>query len=54
MDLFGFEQPQTPSLTDEGFEEFWAAYPKCVRKGEKSACKKNGLNPIISARSTSS
>jgi len=40
MDLFGFEQPKTPSLTDEGFEEFWAAYPKCFRKGEKSACKK--------------
>ena len=40
MDLFGFEQPKTPSLTDEGFEEFWTAYPKCIRKGEKSACKK--------------
>jgi len=40
MDLFGFEQPKAPSLTDEGFEEFWSAYPKCVRKGEKSACKK--------------
>ena len=26
MDLFGFEMPQTPSLTDEGFEEFWAVY----------------------------
>ena len=40
MDLFGFEQPKTPSLTDEGFEEFWVAYPKSIRKGEKSACKK--------------
>jgi len=44
MDLFGFEQPKTPSLTDEGFEEFWAAYPKCVRKGEKSACKKKWVD----------
>ena len=40
IDLFGFEQPQAKALTDEGFEEFWAAYPKCVRKGEKTACKK--------------
>jgi hypothetical protein len=44
MDLFGFEQPKTPSLTDEGFEEFWLAYPKCVRKGEKSACKKKWVD----------
>ena len=54
MDLFGFEQPKTPSLTDEGFEEFWVAYPKCVRKGEKSACKKKWLNPITFLKSTSS
>jgi len=40
MDLFGYEQPKATLLTDEGFEEFWIAYPKCVRKGEKSACKK--------------
>ena len=38
MDLFGF--PEQPKKTDEGFEEFWATYPKCFRKGEKSACKK--------------
>lgn len=38
MDLFGYEQPKPK--TDEGFEEFWNAYPKCFRKGEKSACKK--------------
>ena len=38
MDLFGF--PEQPKKTDEGFEEFWSAYPKCFRKGEKSACKK--------------
>ena len=44
MDLFGFEQPKTPSLTDEGFEEFWVAYPKCVRKGEKAACKKKWVD----------
>lgn len=43
MDLFGFEQPTKQFLTDEGFEEFWAAYPKCVRKGEKSACKKKWI-----------
>jgi hypothetical protein len=43
MDLFGFEQPKTPSLTDEGFEEFWTAYPKCIRKGEKAACKKKWI-----------
>ena len=40
MDLFGFEQPKKNFFSDEGFEQFWAAYPKCVRKGEKSACKK--------------
>lgn len=40
MDLFGFEQPTKQFLTDEGFEEFWNAYPKSIRKGEKSACKK--------------
>lgn len=40
MDLFGFEQHQKHFLTDEGFEEFWAAYPRCERKGEKAACKK--------------
>jgi hypothetical protein len=38
MDLFGY--PEQPKKTDEGFEEFWSAYPKCFRKGEKSACKK--------------
>lgn len=38
MDLFGF--PDQPKKTDEGFEEFWAAYPRCERKGEKAACKK--------------
>ena len=43
MDLFGFEQPSKQFLTDEGFEEFWVAYPKCVRKGEKSACKKKWI-----------
>jgi len=37
-DLFGF--PEQPKTTNEGFEEFWNAYPKCIRKGEKSACKK--------------
>lgn len=40
MDLFGFELPKKDFFSAEGFEEFWAAYPKCVRKGEKSACKK--------------
>jgi len=38
MDLFGY--PEQPKKTDEGFEEFWSAFPKCFRKGEKSACKK--------------
>ena len=37
-DLFGF--PEQPKVTDQGFEEFWDAYPKCIRKGEKGACKK--------------
>ena len=37
-DLFGF--PEQPKVTDQGFEQFWNAYPKCIRKGEKSACKK--------------
>lgn len=37
-DLFGF--PEQPKATDKGFEQFWEAYPKCIRKGEKSACKK--------------
>ena len=41
MDLFGFEQPQKHFLTDEGFEEFWVAYRKCERTGEKAACEKN-------------
>jgi hypothetical protein len=36
-DLFGM--PLMPKITDQGFEEFWEAYPKCSRKGEKSACK---------------
>jgi hypothetical protein len=36
-DLFGM--PLMPKITDQGFEEFWEAYPKCFRKGEKSACK---------------
>ena len=40
IDLFGFEQPQKHFLTDEGFDEFWSAYPRCDRKGEKAACKK--------------
>jgi len=38
MDLFGY--PEQPKKTDEGFEEFWAVYPRCIRKGEKAACKK--------------
>ena len=37
-DLFGM--PQMPKITDQGFEEFWEAYPRCDRKGEKAACKK--------------
>ena len=37
-DLFGM--PQLPKITDQGFEEFWEAYPRCDRKGEKAACKK--------------
>jgi len=37
-DLFGF--PEQPKATDQGFEQFWEAYPKCIRKGEKSSCKK--------------
>jgi hypothetical protein len=40
MDLFGHEEPKQMAMTDQGFEEFWNAYPKCFRKGEKSACKK--------------
>ena len=40
QDLFGNEIPEQQKKTDEGFEEFWSAYPKCFRKGEKSSCKK--------------
>jgi len=42
MDLFGYESPKP--RTDEGFEEFWNAYPKCFRKGEKTACKKKWVD----------
>jgi len=40
QDLFGNEIPEQQKKTDEGFDEFWSAYPKCFRKGEKAACKK--------------
>jgi len=40
QDLFGNEIPEQPKKTDEGFDEFWSAYPRCDRKGEKAACKK--------------
>ena len=42
MDLFGYESPKP--RTDEGFEEFWNTYPKCFRKGEKTACKKKWVD----------
>ena len=40
MDLFGNEIPEEKKKTHEGFDEFWSAYPKCFRKGEKASCKK--------------
>jgi hypothetical protein len=40
MDLFGNEIPEEKKKTHEGFDEFWDAYPKCFRKGEKATCKK--------------
>jgi hypothetical protein len=40
MDLFGNEIPEERKKTHEGFDEFWDAYPKCFRKGEKATCKK--------------
>ena len=40
QDLFGNEIPEQQKKTDEGFDEFWSAYPRCDRKGEKAACKK--------------
>ena len=43
QDLFGNEIPEQQKKTDEGFDEFWSAYPKCERKGEKSACKKKWI-----------
>ena len=39
-DLFGFEEVKQETKVDEGFEDFWNAYPKCFRKGGKAACKK--------------
>jgi hypothetical protein len=43
MDLFGNEVDQKPKL-DDGFDEFWEAYPKCFRKGGKSSCKKKWVD----------
>ena len=40
QDLFGNEIPEEKKKTHEGFDEFWSAYPKCFRKGEKASCKK--------------
>ena len=37
LDMFGL--PEQPRKTDEGFDEFWSAYPACPRKGSKKAVK---------------